>query len=205
MYDCVIPAAGASSRMGRWKPGLPFRAGTLLSAAAASARGAGCRVLVVAGNNADRIEEALCLGPSPEGAPFPPVEVVRNPRWASGMMGSLQAGMAAVRTSMFFVLLADMPLVPSSTFRDLAREAEARTAAGLPESPLFPSFGGRTGHPVLAPSRLIPEARALPPDGRLKVFLALYSPVHVGVGHPGILVDLDTREDYERVRAFPFA
>ncbi len=190
VFDCIIPAAGASSRMGAWKPGLAFRGGTLLSAAAARALESGCRVIAVAGRAADSVPGAL-------GGLADRVEIVPNPAWEEGMTGSLQAGMARVSSPFFFVLPADMPFVPSRAFRLLAREAEVRAAAGLPESSVFPVFRGEPGHPVLIPSSLIPEALRLPRDARFKDFLAVRGPVFVEVGDPGILTDLDTRSEYE--------
>ncbi len=190
MFDCVIPAAGASSRMGAWKPGLPFRGGTLLSAAAARALEAGCRAIVVAGREAGSVPGAL-------GILADRVEIVPNPAWEEGMMGSLQAGMERVSSPFFLVLPADMPFVPAAAFRLLSREAEARSAEGLPDRPIFPAFRGEPGHPVLIPSSWIPEARLLSRDARFKDFLAARGPVYVEAADPGIRTDLDTRTEYE--------
>ena len=176
--------------MGVWKPGLPFRGGTLLSVAASRALEAGCRVLVVAGRSADSVPEAL-------GNLTDQVEIVPNPAWEEGMMGSLQAGMKRVASPFFFVLPADMPFVPVQAFRALARETEVQAAAGLPERPVFPAFRGEPGHPVLIPSSLIPEALCLPRAARFKGFLETRLPVFVEVGDPGIRIDLDTRDEYE--------
>ena len=197
VYDCIIPAAGASSRMGAWKPGLPFRGGTMLQAVAEAALGAGCRVLVVAGNRADSIPEAL--GPCFSSV----VEVVFNPYWREGMMGSLQAGMSRVRSSRFFVLPADMPFAPPRAFRELVREAEIRETAGLPDAPLFPLFHGMPGHPVLIPSRCIADALMLPRESRVKDFLAARNPVYLSVEDAGIRNDIDTPGDYGRMAAVP--
>jgi len=198
MYDCVIPAAGESRRMGVWKPGLPFRDGTILSAVVETVRMAGCRALVVAGNQADLIPGALGLDREPLRAELPPTEVIFNPDWTLGMMGSLQTGMTRVTTSLFFVLLSDMPFVPVSAFSILAREAEARAAAGVKDVPIFPVFHGKPVHPVLIPSSLIPVALALPKDSRFKDFLEGFCPAFVAVGSSGIQKDLDTRADYAR-------
>jgi molybdenum cofactor cytidylyltransferase len=171
--------------MGAWKLALPFGSGTLLSTVVASARRAGCRVVLVIGNRADAVAAALFPeGARPERADLPPVERVSNPDWALGLMGSLQAGMARVRTDFFFVLHADMPFVPPWAWTTLEREARAREVAGLPDSPIFPSFRGRTGHPVLVPSGLIPAALSLSKDGRFKDFLNGFSPVQVAVNIP---------------------
>jgi molybdenum cofactor cytidylyltransferase len=199
MYDCVIPAAGESSRMGEWKPGLPFRGGTILSATVEAALAAGCRVLLIAGNRAESISAALgrALSPRPKGS----VEIVFNPDWQRGMMGSLQAGMIHVESPWFFVLPADMPLVPARVFLDLSREAGIRDAEGLPAAPVFPLFQGVPGHPVLIPSSLIREALSLPKGSRFKDFLAVRNPVHLFVADSGIRKDVDTLSDYEKVSA----
>lgn len=184
--------------MEAWKPGLPFRGGTLLSTAVGTALAAGCRVLVVAGNRADSIPAAL-EGLRGKGGPAAGgVEIFFHPEWALGMQGSLQAGMARVATRRFFVLPADMPFVPVRAFAALAREAEARDAQGLADAPVFPVFRGEPGHPVLIPSALIPEARDLPKDGRFRDFLYRLGPVFIAVEDPGIRMDLDTRPDYEQ-------
>lgn len=190
MFDCIIPAAGASSRMGAWKPGLEFRGGTLLSAAAARALEAGCRVIVVAGRDSDSVPGAL-------GSLADRVEIVPNPAWEEGMMGSLQAGMARVSSLFFFVLPADMPFVPVRAFRALIREVYIRASEGLPERPVFPAFRGEPGHPVCIPASRIPRARGLPRDARFKDFLREEGPVFVEIGDPGIRIDLDTPAEYE--------
>lgn len=190
VFDCIIPAAGASSRMGVWKPGLLFRGGTLLSAAVGIVLGAGCRAIVVAGRAADAVPGAL-------GSLADRVELVFNHAWEEGMTGSLQAGMARVDSPSFFVLPADMPFVPCRAFRALNREAEARKAEGLPDRPIFPTFRGEPGHPVLIPSALIRKARDLPRAARFKDFLDTLGPAFVEVVDPGIRTDLDTRTEYE--------
>lgn len=183
--------------MGAWKPGLPFRDSTILQAVAEAALGAGCRVLVVAGNRADSLPDALgpCL------ASF--VEMVFNPHWREGMMGSLQTGMSRVRSTRFFVLPADMPFAPVRAFRELVREAEIREDSGLPDAPFFPMFHGMPGHPVLIPSRYIPDALRLPRGSRFKDFLAARSPVYLSVEDGGIRKDIDTPGDYGRAVVVP--
>ncbi|HSV56344.1 MAG TPA: NTP transferase domain-containing protein [Magnetospirillaceae bacterium] len=205
MYDCVIPAAGASSRMGAWKPGLPFRGGTLLSSSAGIALRAGCRVLVVAGRNSGSIPGALGMFPDAAPCGSPSFEIVPNPNWELGMTGSLQAGMTRVSTRFFFVLPADMPFVPILAFQELAREAGIRAAGGLPEAPIFPVFRGESGHPVLVPAARIPEALRLHPAARFRDFLEGFGPVHIAVEDAGIRSDLDTMGEYESALVAPLA
>ena len=198
MYDCIIPAAGASSRMEAWKPGLAFRGGTLLSETAGIALAAGCRILVVSGNHAEAVPQALgCLVASGAADPAAVLRIIHNPDWKSGMTGSLQAALRSISSRRFFILPADLPFVPVRAFHILALEAEAREAGGLPDRPVFPTYCGRPGHPVLIPASLIPESLGLPAGSRFRDFLDTLGPVYVSVDAPGILADLDTRNEYE--------
>ncbi|MEO5832221.1 MAG: nucleotidyltransferase family protein [Nakamurella sp.] len=73
------------------------------------------------------------------------VTVVRHEGWASGMGGSLRAGLSAaadlpVSVTAVVVMLVDLPGVTSSMLR---------TLVGVPGELLQASFGGAPGHPVL--------------------------------------------------------
>ena len=188
MFDCVIPAAGASSRMLAFKPLLPFGSGTVVGATVASALSAGCRVLLVVGN---RGAELAALFESK-----PDVVVVENPLWERGMLGSLQAALDQVRGQCFFTIPADMPLVKPSVYGLLAHAREVDLAAGAAEASYFASSSGRAGHPVLVPSLWIGEILELPPSGRMKSFLEGRPRVLVEAGSDAVLTDLDRPEDY---------
>ncbi len=51
MIDCIIPAAGYSKRMGKWKPLLPLKNKTILDWSIDNAIKGGCRVILVTGFN----------------------------------------------------------------------------------------------------------------------------------------------------------
>jgi len=201
MPDCVVAAAGASSRMGGFKPLLPLGGRAMVDIVASRAREAGCRVLVVVGYRGDEVAR---LFEGREG-----VVVVGNPRWEEGMLGSIQAALGLVRGEAFFCMNADMPLVPASAYGALAaaRDARYRSAppgaglpgAGLPEAAFFAASGGREGHPVLIPSAWIPEILALPRGGRMRDFLAARQRELVELGDDAVLADVDTPEDYRRL------
>jgi molybdenum cofactor cytidylyltransferase len=209
--DCIIPAAGASTRMGGWKPLLPFGASTIVettveAALAAQVEG-GIRVLLVAGYRGNELRDRF------EGRPG--VVIVDNPRWEAGMLGSIQAALPFVGSERFFILHADMPLVPSSAFEVLCeasqgcgpgaggRAGNARGgASGSADKdagvPLLASFRGEAGHPVLVPSTLIGEIMGLDPAGRLRPFLLERGGRLVDCGSRAVLADLDSRPDYEK-------
>lgn len=187
-YECVITAAGASTRMGAWKPLLPFGSSTILETTVNTALEAGLTVILVAGFRGDEIE-ALCSRVSG-------VKVVRNPLWESGLLSSVLAGFAVAEGDLVFSMNGDKPLVRAQTYRLLAAEAERMAASGLAVPPLFPSYRGKWGHPVLIPRAVALAAQG---GGRMREHLASYHPVALECDDEGILLDIDTEEDYRRL------
>lgn len=185
--DCVIPAAGASSRMGAWKPLLPWGSSTLVETTAGVALAAGCRVLLVLGNRGEELRARF--------GTWKGVVFVENPDWELGMLGSIQKALPLCRGSAFFTIPADMPLVGPGIYEFLRRAAASRTEPG--PCAFFAAHDGRQGHPVLIPSLWIPEILRLSPGGMLKDFLAPRPRVLVEAGSAAVHRDLDTRADYE--------
>jgi len=185
----VVPAAGYSRRMGAFKPLLPFGATTVIEQVVTTIRGAGVDTIrVVVGWQMDRLVPVLeqCR-----------VSWVENARFAEGMFASIQAGVRSLPgdVAAFLLLPGDMPLVRSATLARLISEWDAH-----PGGILYPCFDGRRGHPPLIGATVIPEILADgPPDG-LRALLARHTEDarDVEVADPGILVDLDTPEEYRR-------
>lgn len=186
--DCVIPAAGASTRMGDWKPLLPFGGSTIVETTVETALAApiegGVRVLLVAGYRGAELHRLF--------AGRAGITIVDNPGWEAGMLGSIQAALPLVGSGCFFIVHADMPLLPSAVYRILYGAAQAA------ERPLFASFRGEPGHPVLVPSGLIGGMLALDPAGKPRPFLMRRGGLLVDCDTPAVLADLDSRADYER-------
>ena len=191
MYDCVMPAAGAASRMGRLKQLLPLRGSTIVELSAGAALAAGARLLLVLGHAAYEVEAlfrapayAAALG---EGR----LHFVPNPLWEEGLLGSIQAALPLVRGEAFFVAHADMPFVEIASYAGLAAAFEE----GGPPRAVFAAHGGRRGHPALLPSAWIPEILALDPRLSLGDFASRRPCLLVETGS-GALRDIDTPGDY---------
>lgn len=201
MLDCVIPAAGASSRMSEpgkpaaLKPLLAFRGSTLVETAVAAAMEAGCRVLLVVGNGAAEVASRFEAEAYSAGRGEGRLCVVENPRWEEGMLGSIQAALPTVSSAAFFLAHADMPFIAAAHYRAIE---EAFTRAG--GAAAFGSHGGARGHPALLPSAWIPDILALDPNGSLRDFVSGRPLVLVETG-PGSLRDIDTPDDYRRALA----
>jgi CTP:molybdopterin cytidylyltransferase MocA len=225
MFDCVIPAAGASSRMrssggkSAFKPLLPFAAApagdsptgdsptgdsptgemTLVEAAVGAALDGGGRVILVVGYRCGEItslfDAAAYRLQRDEGR----IVTVFNPRWEDGLVGSIQTALGLVRGEAFFVAHADMPFVRPEDYAALAEARMSFSAAPRAEavdSAFFASWGGRAGHPALIPSAWIPELAVFAPGEKLRPFFDNRSCFLVETG-PGALRDIDTLHDYE--------
>lgn len=180
----VVPAAGLSSRLGRFKPLEELGGLSLLARAAALFREAGVtRIVAVAGHRAPEVlAEAGRLG----------LQAVVNPGYERGMFTSIRAGLAALPPGLdgVFVLPVDIPLVRPQTVR--------RLLARFPDSPaevLIPCFRGEPGHPPLLRAGLLPRVLAHGGDHGLRGALAGCATERVAVPDAGILLDVDTPAD----------
>jgi CTP:molybdopterin cytidylyltransferase MocA len=190
-YDlaAIVLAAGYSRRMGAFKPLLPFGSTTIIEAVLATVRDAGIEtVRVVVGWNAQILVPVLerC------GVPW-----IRNERFAEGMYTSVQIGVRNLSPGVaaFFLVPGDLPLVRSATLARLVAEWHER-----PGGILYPCHQGQRGHPPLIAADYIPEILATDPPGGLRELLRRHAGASRGVecGDPGILVDLDTPEEYRQ-------
>lgn len=178
--DCIVPAAGRSERMGRWKPVLPFRGSTIVETVVAAALAACGRVILVTGYRGGELAALFAAEVR--------VTVVRNPAWELGMFSSIQRGAAAVLTSRFFVHLADMPWVDPEIYRTLLAAGEADF--------VFPVHGGMRGHPVLLGARARGEIlRAEPDTGSMKDIARRLDVLEVPVQTDAALRDIDEPAD----------
>jgi molybdenum cofactor cytidylyltransferase len=212
MFDCVLPAAGASSRMrssdgnDSFKPLLPFAGSTLVETAVGAALEADCRVLVVVGHRGDEIVAAFGAARYRSLRDAGRIVLVANPRWEEGLLGSIRAAFPFLRSDAFFVAHADMPFIEAETYRALAEaradrinlaRADQVDAARAPgdEAAIFAAHEGRRGHPVLIPSAWIPEMQALDRSDRLSRFLQAKPAILIEAGSSA-MEDVDRPGDY---------
>lgn len=197
LHCCIIPAAGRSSRMGAWKPMLPWGTGTICGAVVDTVLAAGLHPVLVAGYRADEL--VAVFGDRPD------VTVVRNPDWELGMLGSIRAGAQALSRMApgydgFLVAPADMPRLPVAGFARVLDEGKLRAANGA-ACAVFAARGDRLGHPVWIPSGFVAGLWAREPDSRLRDYLLGLSWTGVQVDDDGIFADIDTPEAYEALNS----
>ena len=148
MIAGLIPAAGASRRMGRDKRRIPLRGRTVLETTAASLLDGGVDLLVVV------LEpDSPCRSlPGLAGA-----TLVENPNPERGMLSSIREGLAALpgHVEAAALLPGDHPFVPAAAITALL-ERFRREGPPL----LAPRYGQRRGHPLLIRRDLFAEAAA---------------------------------------------
>jgi len=192
----VILAAGKSSRMGEAKQLLRLGERTLLEHTIDNARAAGVeQIVLVLGSTSESIRQQLSTS-TVEG-----LKVVVNHNYSLGMASSLRAGLTAVdpQINAALVVLADQPFVRSETFDriiDQYRSSDAQI--------VIPLYKGFRGNPVLLDRSVFPEVQALEGDIGCRAIFGNHVEgiVRVEVDDIGILLDIDNKEDYERLRRF---
>jgi len=183
----VVLAAGRSTRAGGPKALARYGQATFLERAVATLREGGCaQVTVVLGAHGPAIR-----------ARGVDAQLVENTDLEAGMLHSLQLGLEplpAGGAQGVAVCLVDHPAVQATTVRELAGRLWATGAEVA-----FPTYRGLRGHPfVLAPAAVAAVLAAAPP-ATVRTALAGLAACTVEVDDPGVLQDLDLREDVERV------
>jgi molybdenum cofactor cytidylyltransferase len=193
----LIPAAGSSSRMGRPKLALPLGGQSVLERVVQAVRSAGVdRIVVVVGPQARELATlaqaagAECL-PLPEGTPDMRATVEFGLAW-------LEASVRPTEADDWLLLPADHPTLSANVVSRLL----AARAALSPGRILIPMHGGRRGHPTLIGWRHVAGIRALPAGLGLNSYIrsATDATICLEVEDASVLEDLDTPEDYERIR-----
>ena len=188
----IVLAAGFSSRMGAFKPLLPFGERTLVDHVVTNLRAAGVgRIHVVSGFQSDALAPELTrLG----------VARAHNSDFAAGMFSSVRTGVASLPSDADAFLLApvDVPLLRPSTIARVLRAAARRGSAIV-----YPTFRGKRGHPPLVRRALFAEILDSDGDGGLRALLARHEneASEVAVFDWGCLVDMDRGDDYRRLAA----
>lgn len=112
-----------------------------------------------------------------------------------GMGYSISCGVGArPDASGWLILPADMPMVRPETLLAVAQALEKHTIA-------YAQYRGRRGHPVGFGAELFSELATLSGDTGARRLLGRYAAHGVDVDDPGVLIDIDTALDLERLRS----
>jgi molybdenum cofactor cytidylyltransferase len=182
----IILAAGYSSRAGDFKPALDLYGRSIIRRSIESMLDLCDKIIVVGGHRIEKLKEAI--------GDMPNVKVVKNKHVKHGMFSSARAGVSQVEAERFFILPGDQPLVLRSTYEALLDQTS---------DIVIPRYKGKKGHPVLFNGSCKSEILAMPDTEILRNYIHAKNDVAViDVNDPGIGMDVDTPEDYERVKAY---
>lgn len=191
--DCVITAAGLSSRMGQWKMLLPFPAidnqqptKCILDVSIDNALSFCGRIILVVGH---RHQELIERYQNREN-----IHIVVNQAYQRGMFSSMQAGAKQVTTEHFFIVHGDMPLITHDIYQ--------RMWANRSQNFLFPGTKADTGHPVLLPlaaRTLMIQGKA---EDKMKSLLAPLGFRWLNLGDWRVNFDVDTPDAYQMLCQF---
>jgi len=184
----IILAAGSSRRMGNQKLLLPFGDSTIIETVIDNVLGSSLdHVMVVLGPNKEEILQVIGNRP---------VEFCHNRDHEKGMLSSVICGIRALPADAVsaLIFLGDQPGIPPAVTNSVI-EAYNEELFGI----VIPVHHHRRGHPLLVDMKYRKEVEDLDLEEGLRSLRHHFPEdvLEVEVNAPGILVDIDTREDYK--------
>jgi len=189
----VILAAGMSSRMGEAKQLLPLGGNTVLGQVLENVRHSTVdKIVLVLGHAAEAIKQHVNL----QG-----LQVVTNDAHQQGMGTSLRAGISVLppEVEAALIVLADQPFVRPATLNAIIGRYRNSNAQIV-----IPIYKGFRGNPVLLDRCVFSEIMALGGDIGCRAIFGghLEGIVKAPVKDIGILLDLDSKDDFEKLQHF---
>jgi molybdenum cofactor cytidylyltransferase len=184
----IILAAGSSRRMGSQKLLLPFAGNTIIETVIDNVLSSSIdHVMVVLGPKQEEIMQVIGNRP---------VQFCHNIEHEKGMLSSIICGIRALPANAVtaLIFLGDQPGI-SPDVTNTVIEAYNKELFGI----VIPVHNHRRGHPLLVDMKYRKEIEKLDLEEGLRALRHLFPQdvLEVEVEEPGILVDIDTREDYK--------
>lgn len=184
----IILAAGSSRRMGSQKLLLPFGESTIIETVIDNVLNSSIdHVMVVLGPKQESIMQVIGKRP---------VEFCHNKEHEKGMLSSIICGIRALPADAVsaLIFLGDQPGIPPAVTNSVI-EAYNEELFGI----VIPVHDHRRGHPLLVDMKYRKEVEKLDLEEGLRALRHHFPQdvLEVEVEEPGILVDIDTSEDYK--------
>jgi molybdenum cofactor cytidylyltransferase len=186
----LIPAAGASQRMGSVKQLLEWGTSTLLGHSIETVRSLKCsEICVVLGANYDIIKSEIDSYP---------IKIVNNEEWESGLGRSIAFGVQHLIDSSFtidgiLIMLADQPLIDANYLNSMIEIFKPE------EQQIIATYydNHKQGVPALFDKTYFEELTKLSDDKGAKEIIEKYSNNVTMLTAHGRISDIDTQQDYE--------
>jgi molybdenum cofactor cytidylyltransferase len=183
----IVLAAGESKRMNSQKLLLPFDGKPMIEIVIENiAVSSVDKIMVVTGSHKEEII----------GATFHlSVTHCYNDNYKQGMLSSVKCGIRALPKDCeaVMIFLGDQPLIPVKVVNLVIGEYKS-SGKGI----VIPTCGKRRGHPLLIDRKYHKEIEQLDEQEGLRELAHKYADdvLEIETGEPGILRDIDTREEY---------
>jgi molybdenum cofactor cytidylyltransferase len=197
MIFAVIPAAGESTRMGKTKLALPLGNSSILTVVIATLNQAGVdHTVVVVGPHVPELIPLvkgtgadLCL--LAQSTPDMRATVEHGIAW-------LESHYHPSAGDCWLLVPGDHPAIDPQVVRRLVESRHQNKQHSI----LIPSWQGKRGHPTLIDWSHVAGIRAMLPGQGINAYFRLHSDctLEVPVESATIIEDMDTPEDYERLR-----
>ena len=137
------------------------------------------KIIVIGGYNIDKLAPVLDK--------YSKVKLVHNENYELGMFSSVIKGFKHTEGDKVFIIPGDYPLVSHDVYKSLLE---------INENIVIPTYKGIKGHPVLMSKKMISFLHSATGISNLREFISEQGFATLEVDCPGILMDIDTPEDY---------
>ena len=185
----LIPAAGASTRLGQVKQLVLFKRDSLISNAVNTAYSVAPReIIVVTGAHSKVVRNAV---------QHPSVRWINNPLWSTGLGGSVAVGSAAIspESTGLMILLCDQWCINSQDIEKLVN-----TWHSAPERIVVAQANGRYMPPVIFPSIFFTDLQELKGDQGARSLFKTHLDLISAVPMKNAAFDLDTPAHLELLK-----
>lgn len=186
--DAIILAAGYSSRTNTYKMALEINRKSILSHTIETFYPF-CENLIVVGGHYFDATKALVK-------PYSKVKLIKNERYDLGMFTSIKVGVSETNGD-FFITPGDYPSISKTTCEQMINQLSKSKEKGY--DILIPTYIGKRGHPILLTINLKEPLLMEGDDSNLRNFQKHYRIDFLEVKDEGILLDIDTLEDYHKL------
>lgn len=180
----IILAAGLSSRTVCHKMVLPLGGRTVIENCIEGMYDTCSNIIVVEGYKPENMAPILHN--------YSKVQLAINHDYMNGMFSSVKEGLRHITAERFFLTPGDCPVIPASIYKRMLM---------VDGDIVIPAYKGEKGHPVLLSSFLIGGILEYIGES-LGKYIESKGYTVLDVNEPGILMDIDTMEDYEKLRNY---
>lgn len=182
--DCIMTAAGLSSRMGEWKMMLPWGSGgaTLLDTSLSNALHFCHRVILVTGFRGAELAARY--------QSVKRIQILYNPEYETGLLSSQRLAAQVVTSEYCFLTHGDVPFLTPDIWQTLWVQRG--------DAALLPCYKQVPGHPVLLSRACLLAALSQPAGNTMKKRLLAGPHTFLNMQSDAVITDIDTPEAYRQ-------